>query len=146
MLQSQPGFDTAARVRRTLRLVARRLGTWFVVLALVLSTGGHWAVLQLGAWTGMFVRFAQEDSVAVALTKTFDGQHPCRFCQLVKQGRSEERQRHQPSAAPRLDLFLSVPASVLVLPAAANAQAQSSWIRFAPQRGQSPPVPPPRPA
>ncbi len=70
-----------------------RLSKWFVVLALVLVIGGHWALLQSAAWLGMAVSFSQTDSVAVALEKTFDGKHPCPLCKLVKAGKNSEQKR-----------------------------------------------------
>lgn len=51
----RPAFDTPPPVRNRLSAMVRRCGTWLVVLALVVATGGHWAVLQLCAWTGMLV-------------------------------------------------------------------------------------------
>ena len=62
-----------------------------MVLALVIVTGGHWALLQSAAWVGMAVNYAQSEPVSVALEKTFDGKHPCNLCKLVKKGKAAER-------------------------------------------------------
>jgi hypothetical protein len=70
-----------------------RWGKWLVVFALVLVIGAHWALLQSAAWVGMAVKFSRTDSVAVALTKTFDGQHLCQLCKLVKAGKASEQKR-----------------------------------------------------
>jgi hypothetical protein len=84
------------------------LGRWLVVIALVLSTGGHWALLQVCAWAGMVVSYSQTDSLADALVKTFDGDHPCKLCKVVKEGRKAEQEK--PAALKveqKLDLFFA---------------------------------------
>jgi hypothetical protein len=64
-----------------------------VVIALVLSTGGHWALLQVCAWTGMVVSYSQTESFTAALQKTFSGEHPCKLCKVVKEGRKAEQEK-----------------------------------------------------
>lgn len=44
-----------------------------------------------------------------ALSKTFDGQHPCALCKLVRQGRAEERKQGALVPLTRLELLPSVP-------------------------------------
>lgn len=61
-----------------------RLARRAVVLALCLSVGLQWVVLQGIAWTGMMIKFSQQDSLAEAVSKTFDGEHPCPLCNAVK--------------------------------------------------------------
>ena len=61
--------------------------------ALVVATGGHWAVLQSVAWFGMFVNFSQTAPVMVALEKTFDGRHPCKLCKVVQAGQESEKKQ-----------------------------------------------------
>ncbi|HEY0549306.1 MAG TPA: hypothetical protein VGF13_06855 [Verrucomicrobiae bacterium] len=70
-----------------------RGGKWLVVLALVITTGGHWFLLQSAAWVGMAVSYSQSDSFATALKKTFDGDHPCNLCKMVKAGKASEKKR-----------------------------------------------------
>ena len=73
-----------------LRLFTRILA---VVAALQIS-GGHWTVLQSVAWVGMVVSYTQaDDSLATAVEKTFDGQHPCNLCEVVKDGREADREQ-----------------------------------------------------
>jgi len=69
-----------------------------LVLTLLVSVGGHWALLQTAAWAGMFVSHAQQGSLVEALSKTFDGEHPCALCKVVKRGHGE--QTNQNSEAP----------------------------------------------
>ena len=121
-----------------------RLGKCFVVLALVLVIGAHWALLQSAAWVGMAVSFSKTDSLTTALQKTFDGQHPCQLCKLVKAGKASEQKRDLQKLETKFD-FLTVAGSCGLFP--------PRPIRpFVPQseRGDllllAPPLPPPRAA
>ena len=51
----------------------RQFSKWLVVGALILATGGHWALLQSVAWVGMAIQFSHTDGISIALQKTFDG-------------------------------------------------------------------------
>lgn len=126
--------------------MVRRCGTWFVLLALVVTTGAHWAVLQLTAWSGMLVEFAQQGSLRDAVTKTFDGRHPCRLCRVVREGRAEERDRTPPSTWSKLDLLPFPPAASMTLAPQGEPLAIRRLQEFPGTRQDSPPVPPPRAA
>ena len=63
------------------------------VLVAVFLTGGQWAMLQSVAWSGMFVNYIRDLSLADALEKTFDGEDPCPMCCAVKKGREQEKQQ-----------------------------------------------------
>lgn len=69
-----------------------RLGHFLLIIALLGATGGHWAVLQTIAWAGMLASNLKTESVNTALSKTFDGEHPCQMCKAIKQGRSEAKE------------------------------------------------------
>jgi len=53
--------------------------------------GGKWATLQSVAWTKMLYDYSSAGSFVEALTKTFDGLHPCNLCETIQQGQSEEK-------------------------------------------------------
>lgn len=74
-------------IRRMIRLVA--------LTALLLSVGGHWALIQSAAWAGMFLKFARQGSLHSAVIKTFDGKHPCQLCKLVD---DEQRKETKPGS------------------------------------------------
>jgi hypothetical protein len=80
----------------------------FTVLVLVLSLGLHWALLQTLAWTGMIITYSRDASLREAISMTFDGEHPCSLCKVIKQGRSEEKQPEQQQVRPgsKLDCAL----------------------------------------
>lgn len=66
-----------------------------LVLALVVSLGLHWGVLQSIAWAGMLASYSQDASFSEAWSKTFDGKHPCKLCTSIRKGRAEEKQQDQ---------------------------------------------------
>jgi hypothetical protein len=39
----------------------------------------------------MLVNYSQGSTLSEALTKTFDGKHPCKLCKFVRAGRKSER-------------------------------------------------------
>ncbi len=62
-------------------------------MALCLSVGLQWAVIQGVAWTGMLVNFSRDGSLIEAVTKTFDGNHPCALCHAVSDGSKKEQKK-----------------------------------------------------
>lgn len=79
------------------------------VIVLVLSLGLHWAVLQTVAWTGMVVSYSRDATFSEAVSRTFDGEHPCPMCKVIKQGQAEERgqpQKAQVKPGTKMDLGL----------------------------------------
>ena len=68
------------------------------LLAVIMLSGGQWFVPQTIAWARMMVVYSRQDSLSIALNKTFDGQHPCALCHQIRQGQQEEQhQGHQPA-------------------------------------------------
>ena len=78
-----------------------RLAIAVAFLALFLFAGGHWAILQIGAWMGMIVAYSRDGDVSTAISNTFDGKHPCALCCAVQDGRKQEEKK-----APALHLEL----------------------------------------
>jgi hypothetical protein len=68
-----------------------RIGKIFVVVTLVTMLGAHWAVLQTVAWTTMLTDNLQCASFHDAITKTFDGRHPCCLCKAIAAGKKSEQ-------------------------------------------------------
>lgn len=113
----------------------------FLVAALVLSLGFHWAVLQSLAWADMAVNFSKDNSVATALAKTFDGKHPCKMCNLVAQGKKAERESQSKLDVKKLDSFLAAAATYFFVPLKQNPLSQVSVLSA---RIDVPLSPPPR--
>jgi hypothetical protein len=119
-----------------------RLGKWLVVLALVSTTGGHWFLLQSIAWVTMAVNFAQTDPLMVALTKTFDGKHPCKICKSVEQGRGSEQKQTVLKIETKLEFCLNREPVALPLPPL--LKQFTSFDSLPSSRSEAPPTPPPR--
>lgn len=67
-----------------------------IILALALSMGLDWAALQAVAWTRMLAGFSQSMPMGRAITRTFDGLHPCTLCLAIRRGREAERNASSP--------------------------------------------------
>jgi hypothetical protein len=74
------------------------------VLMLVLSLGLHWALLQTIAWTGMVISYSRDNPFREAVSMTFDGQHPCALCHVVKEGRAAEQDQEESLPVNKLPL------------------------------------------
>ena len=129
----------------------RRVLQSTAVVLLSLTLGLHWTAIQSMAWTSMIVSRARTGSLSEALRTTFDGQHPCRLCLVVREGRAADRASSEsPSgdttragAPTRLDL---APASAPFRLIADGAALPPPAIARAalPSRSDPPPLPPPR--
>jgi hypothetical protein len=114
------------------------------VLVLVLSLGLHWALLQTVAWTGMIVGYSLEGSFSEALSKTFDGKHPCCVCKMIQQGRATEKKPdpQQAKTGMKLELGLMWHPTVLIL--GLDRERVPFADCNAASRPEEPPKPPPR--
>jgi len=117
-----------------------RINKILLVCALVISIGGHWAVLQSVAWMGMAVSYAKNGSVSEAISKTFDGKHPCKLCNLVKKGKQSESKQEAQLDLKKLDA-LGSSQTTFFFPAPSRPFYSSS--ETARLRTESPPTPPP---
>jgi hypothetical protein len=77
-------------LRNPFLVVRSRFAITLAFIAFFQLIGGHWAVLQAGAWMGMVMAYARNGSVSAAISKTFDGKHPCPVCCAVQEGRKQE--------------------------------------------------------
>ena len=119
-----------------------RFGKFVVVVALVTTTGLHWAVLQSVAWTTMLADNLRTQSLAEAVAHTFDGKHPCCLCKAIATGRKSEHKKEFTAPMPKLEFppvkesFVLIAPSQFQLPPPANT--------FADSLTEKPPTPPPR--
>jgi len=84
-----------------------RLASVFCALALLQILGGHWAVLQTGAWIGMIVQYSQQSGLNGAIAQTFDGEHPCPVCKAIQDGKKQEQNKRPVLQAKLKQDFLS---------------------------------------
>ena len=113
-----------------------------MIVALVAATGGHWAVLQSVAWTTMLATNLRTGSFEEAVAKTFDGQHPCKLCDVVSAGKKSEKRTEFPTLAKKLEFISARPVFVFVPPQ--DFRLLPELEIFFRQSSSQPPVPPPR--
>jgi hypothetical protein len=115
----------------------------FLLILVFWVTGGQWLLLQSVAWVHMVRDFSQSQTLCQALSKTFDGNHPCPLCRFIQKEKSA-----QSSAKTFISFqknpFLAVPFAVLsviflYLSSAPSFQSTLSSLL------SPPPSPPPKP-
>ena len=119
-----------------------RLARLIVFFAAVQILGGHWLALQSVAWVGMLANYARGETLVAAIEKTFDGEHPCGLCKVVKSGRENEQKQQVVKNIVKLDAVLG---AMMRMPLPQGAE----WKYFASvpdmaARSLSPPTPPPQ--
>ncbi len=119
-----------------------RFGKFLVVVALVTTTGLHWAVLQSVAWTTMLADNLRTQSLAEAVTHTFDGKHPCCLCQAIAAGRKSDQKKEFTTPIQKLEFPPVKENFVLIAPSSFQLLPQANT--FADFLTQKPPTPPPR--
>ena len=112
--------------------------------ALICAIGGHWALLQSIAWTGMVITYARNAPLKEALEKTFDGKHPCKLCRVVAEGKKSQDRQELQKVETKLDFFCYAPVSRLNPPL--QYQLANHNLHFLLDRTTAPPSPPPRAA
>ena len=120
----------------------RRVGHVLLIVALLFATGGHWALLQTVAWTNMLATNLRMCPLEEAITRTFDGQHPCAICKVVCEGKKSEKKSELTLTGKTLEFVNDRPAFTFCAPSAfcLMPEFQSSGDPLA----YRPPVPPPR--
>lgn len=131
------------------RLV-KKIGCAACLVGLMATMGGHWLVFQSFAWASMIVDFSHEGTLRQAISRTFDGQHPCVLCHFVEHGRQQEQAENKnlPSVKPdeAANLWCAPPRAILPLPPTAATEAVPFVPRWHLDFLQPPPTPPPRAA
>ena len=123
-------------------VVFARFGKGFVIVALVVSTGAHWAALQTVAWTTMLADNLRTHSLVEAVTCTFDGQHPCCLCKAIAAGKKSEKKNEFTLQTQKLEYPPSPENLVLVAPSQFQLLLQTNLA--AESRSFPPLTPPPR--
>jgi hypothetical protein len=109
-------------------------------IALVLSIGLHWPILQSVAWMGMLVSYSRDVGVQEAITRTFDGKHPCKLCNLVAEGKKAEKKNPTDTSLKKLDLACVAETARFVHP---DVSAPLTPYCFPVRQRFQPPIPPP---
>lgn len=114
-----------------------------LAVCLSLSLGLHWCLLQSVAWASMLVERSQQDSFVTALQTTFDGQHPCKLCRIVRDGQQAEKKADRQLKVQKLETAAIGCLQPRIFPPQRDidgARTQASWSACF----EVPPLPPPR--
>jgi len=87
----------------------RCFGQYLLIGILLVSMGGHLALLQAVAWGNMLVDYSNTDSFTHAVEKTFSGKHPCCLCKLVEKSKEESENKPLLKAKLKWDVALPTP-------------------------------------
>jgi hypothetical protein len=122
----------------------RHLATVLAIASVLLASGGHWLLLQSVAWGGMLISYSTTTSISEAISRTFDGKHPCKLCKVVQAGREKETERQTILPSPRVpDLFCELRRVIVPI-----CQAELPQVASTPHRpnrlDHRPPTPPPK--
>ncbi|MGH8094119.1 MAG: hypothetical protein ACREIF_11705 [Chthoniobacterales bacterium] len=119
------------------------MGAFVCLLAIFLSSGGHWVALQSIAYTRMLVQFAEKDPLGTAVKKAFDGQHSCSLCPKIREGFNQQHKAPRTMTGERLPVFLGQSSGDLFFALTRGLDisvVRSGYINFS----TIPPKPPPR--
>ncbi len=117
-----------------------------VLFTWLLATGAQWDVLQVVAWGRMFANNAQTMEISEAAKKTFSGEM-CGLCKAIKTAREQEQQQQLPipeAAKGKIVLICQFSHCGISAAPAAIATERAPDARLPDERGDAPPVPPPR--
>src|SRR5262249_2277758 len=136
-----PHLDSSAPIPDSPR-VFKRLGHVFLIVALLLATGSHWALLQSVAWTNMLADNLRTYSFTEAVDRTFDGKHPSRLCCHTADGKKSDTKSEAPLEIKKLE-FIQLSAPIVVTaPRMLELEVRDSGATAS--RLYRPPSPPPR--
>lgn len=119
-----------------------RFGKFLVVVALVTTTGLHWAALQSVAWTTMLADNLRTQSLTEAVTHAFDGKHPCSLCKAIAAGKKSEKKNEFTLQTQKLEFPPSAENFALLAPT--RFQLMPLVNTFAESPAFQPLTPPPR--
>lgn len=91
---------------------ALQISKYLLIGTLLVSMGGHLALLQTIAWGTMLVDFSTKGGFSEAVEKTFDGEHPCAMCKAVKTTKQEEDKKPLLKSQMKMEMALPAPINV----------------------------------
>jgi hypothetical protein len=119
-----------------------RFGKILLIFLLLATLGAHWALLQTVAWTTMLTNNLQSGSFHDAMTKTFDGRHPCCLCKAIAAAKKSEKKSDAIAPGLKFEFPPTPDNPVLVAPAQFHFLPQADT--FSESLTHPPLTPPPR--
>ena len=124
-----------------------KLGLPLMCLAMFSILGGHLAVLQGAAWTGMLWSYSRDATFTEAAEKTFSGDYPCRLCKKVAETRRQEEKTPVAFKVEKIPtVFLPSVQTNVATPFSHDFRYPLVGDSAAPVRPGTPPMQPPRAA
>ena len=121
-----------------------RVRNLLLIFVLLAGTGAHWGALQSVAWTRMLAENLRTASFIDAVSRTFDGQHPCTLCKIIASAKKSEKRMECPQPVAKLEFPLTTQSVLLIAPT--RSQLVPLDNEFVESLSQQPPTPPPRAA
>ena len=123
----------------------QRLQLSALLLAWLMATGSQWDVVQVFAWGRMFASYSQTMPLASALRLTFQPDHMCSVCKMVKAAKQQQEQSPMaPSKALGKILLVFAPVPVVVIASMSSEQWPTGSKSMCSAERGAPPIPPPR--
>jgi hypothetical protein len=119
-----------------------RVRNALLILVLLAGTGVHWGALQSVAWTRMLAKNLRTASFTEAVSRTFDGQHPCSLCKVIANAKKSEKRMEFPQPLTKFEFPLTLQSLLLVAPT--SFQLVPFGNEFVEPPSRKPPTPPPR--
>jgi hypothetical protein len=113
-----------------------------IVSALCLCLGMPWATLQSVAWATMLLKNSRQFSLTEAVSRTFDGEHPCELCKHIARAQHEPVKKAATASVIRADLFPPSPTASFTRDFTLLQYRDLSPLAVS--RAEAPPSPPPR--
>ena len=132
------GLVKSAPMRQRLQLSA-------LLLAWLMATGSQWDLVQVFAWSRMFVNNSQTMPLASALRRTFQPDNMCAVCKLVKAAKQQQEQSPvAPSKALGKILLVFAPVPTVIIASVPSGQWPVGIKIMRSAERNAPPIPPPR--
>jgi hypothetical protein len=123
----------------------QRLQLSALLLAWLMATGSQWDVVQVFAWGRMFASYSRTMSVESALRMTFQPDHMCSVCKMVKAAKQQQEQSPMaPSKALGKILLVFAPVPVVIIASVPSEQWPMGMKMMCSAERSAPPIPPPR--
>jgi hypothetical protein len=119
-----------------------RIRNILLIVVLLAGTGAHWGALQSVAWTRMLAENLRTTSFVDAVSRTFDGQHPCSLCKVIASAKKSEKRMEFPQPLTKLEFPLATQSLLLVAPT--RFQPVPVCNELVESLFHQPPTPPPR--
>jgi hypothetical protein len=127
------------------RVYCQRGFALLLMAAVAMAGNLHLPLVQVVAWSRMYVQYREHYSSSVALKITFSGQYPCALCKIV-QGAEKERGNLAGTLTSTYRVLLPLPQIAAITVERPQGQTWS-WCEpttLVPTGATTPELPPPR--